>query len=621
MSKGPSTTSQGSLTLAALGVVFGDIGTSPLYAFKEAFSHGGLAATSANVLAILSLIFWSVMLIVTLKYVAFMLRFGNEGEGGVLALLALAQRHARGQSVTMVAVTLLGIFAASLFYGDALITPAISVLSAVEGLHLVSDEFDHWVIPIALLVLIGLFSMQRFGTSKVGNLFGPITVVWFVVMALLGVNSIVDNPEVLQALNPRHAVNFLLDHPGKSMIALGAVFLALTGGEALYADMGHFGANPIRIGWFGLALPALMLNYFGQGAMVLRSPQSVENPFFLLVSPELTIPLVVLATMATVIASQATISGAFSITLQAIRLGYLPRFRIVHTSSEEKGQIYIPLINHSLLILVIWLVLEFQTSGALASAYGIAVSGTMICTTLLVGYLIWARNARFKFVLLLLAGAYLVIELIFLSANATKFFEGGWFPVLFGLGVFTLLTTYRTGMEFVDAQRDDFPLDIFLHGIPDIHRVAGTAVFITHKLGTIPGTLLHNLKHNQVLHEQVLLLHVTTEDIPEVHDRDRLTLSKHPHGVIEVQVRYGFREQPNVPRIMALLEQRSVHTDMMQTSFFLGKNVLISRPSTEGLFSFRRKLFAWMLRVGGGAPEYYQLPPNRVLEIGQQVVI
>ena len=516
------------LTLAALGVVYGDIGTSPLYAFKEAFAGAhALPLTEANVLATLSSLFWAVMLIISLKYVWIVLRFSNEGEGGVLALTALAQRVTRQQPALTLAVIVAGIFAAALFYGDAVITPAISVLSAIEGLSVVTPAFEQWIMPITIGILIGLFIIQKHGTNRVGGLFGPVTVIWFVTLAVLGVLSIVQNPVVLQAINPLYAVQFALQHPLAAFLLMSAVFLALTGGEALYADMGHFGARPVRIAWYSLVCPSLLLNYFGQGALVLRSATAVQNPFYYLAPEWLILPLVVLAAAATVIASQATITGAYSMTLQATRLGYLPRMRVLHTSETERGQIYIPVINWMMLVAVVVLVMEFQSSGALAAAYGIAVSGTMIITTLLTGIVAITVPGRTRTLALVSLPIFFLMELVFFGSNATKLLHGGWMPIALGLAIFTLLITWKRGSEAVSMVRKKIDVSVadFLRtGVSSVTRVPGTAVYLTSDPELVPSALFHSLKHFKVMHEQIVFLHIVTEDIPRVPDSQRLAL-------------------------------------------------------------------------------------------------
>jgi KUP system potassium uptake protein len=611
------------LTLAALGVVYGDIGTSPLYAFKEAFagSHA-MALTEGNVLATLSSLFWAVMLIISFKYVWIVLRFSNEGEGGVLALTALAQRVTRQKPMLAAAVIIAGIFGAALFYGDAVITPAISVLSAIEGLSVVTPAFEQWVIPITIGILIGLFVIQKHGTSRVGGLFGPITVLWFVTLAVLGVLSIMQNPVVLQAVNPLYAVRFAVDHPLAAFLLMSAVFLALTGGEALYADMGHFGTRPVRIAWYGLVCPSLLLNYFGQGALVLRSADAVQNPFYYLAPEWLMLPLVILATAATVIASQATITGAYSMTLQASRLGYLPRVRVLHTSDTERGQIYIPIINWLMLVAVVVLVLEFQSSGALAAAYGIAVSGTMIITTLLVAVVATTMQGRIRTLALFSLPIFLLIEVVFFSSNATKLLHGGWMPIVLGLAIFTLLITWKKGSGAVAAvrKRIDVSMPIFLRsGLSDTARVPGTAVYLTSDPELVPSALLHSLKHFKVMHEQIVFLHIVTTDTPRVPGGQRLTVKALAANVYAVTLRFGFREEPDVIAALPHLEAFGVHMKAMQTTFFVARANVIDGPGA--LPAWQVGLFGWMSRQSESAASYYRLPANAVVELGTQVVL
>lgn len=611
------------LTLVALGVVYGDIGTSPLYAFKEAFagSHA-LPLTEANVLATLSSLFWAVMLIVSLKYVWIVLRFNNEGEGGVLALTALAQRFTSRRPVLAGAVIVAGIFAAALFYGDAVITPAISVLSAMEGLSVVTPAFEHWVVPITIGILIGLFLIQKHGTSRVGGLFGPITILWFLTLAVLGIVSIVQNPVVLQAVNPLYAVQFATQHPLAAFLLMSAVFLALTGGEALYADMGHFGARPVRIAWYALVCPSLLLNYFGQGALVLRSADAARNPFYYLAPEWLLLPLVVLATAATVIASQATITGAYSMTLQATRLGYLPRVRVLHTSDTERGQIYIPIINWMMLVAVVVLVLEFRSSGALAAAYGIAVSGTMIITTLLVAVVAFSMQGRTRTLALVFLPVFLLMELVFFSSNATKLLHGGWMPIVLGLAIFTLLTTWKRGSRAMSTARRKIDVnmaDFLRTGVYDAKRVPGTAVYLTSDPELVPSALFHSLKHFKVMHEQIVFLHIVTADIPHVSDSQRLDVHPLAEQVYAVTVRFGFREEPDVMSALARSEEWGVNLKPMQTTFFVARANVSDGPG--GLPGWQTGLFGWMSRQSDSAASYYRLPANAVVELGTQVIL
>ncbi len=628
---GPSarhgTSSQRALTLAALGVVFGDIGTSPLYAFKEAFSGThGMAASPENVLAALSALFWALIIIVAIKYVWIVLSYDNDGEGGVLSLTALAHRINGDRTRRSKWVVGLGIFAAALFYGDAIITPAISVLSAVEGISIVTPQFEHYIVPITIGILIGLFSIQMKGTGSVGRLFGPITVLWFVCLAWLGGHSIVQTPMVLQAMNPLHAVRFAVDHPGMAFFLLSAVFLAMTGAEALYADMGHFGSRAVRLGWFGLVLPSLIINYFGQGALILRDASAASNPFFLLASSSLLLPLVVLATAATVIASQATISGAYSMTLQASRLGYLPRVRVLHTSDKEQGQIYIPSVNWLMLLAVIALVLAFKSSGALAAAYGIAVSGTMIITTVLVFYVVRLGTRRWKGITLLALACFALLEVAFFASNLTKLGQGGWFPLTIGTLIFIALTTWRDGSLLVREHRCkiDIPMSSLLASpMPEVPVVSGTAVYLTSDTSLVPSALFHNLKHFKVVHENTVFLHVVDENMPYVQKADRLQLQRLTEGLWSLNVHFGFREQPDIPAALQLLKLdefgEKPNLDPMVTSYFVARAQIVDGPG--GLSAWRCALFGWMTRQAAGASTYYKLPANQVVELGTQIVL
>jgi len=613
------------LTLGALGVVFGDIGTSPLYAFKEAFgAPGRLPLSEANVLAVLSLIFWSVMLVVTIKYVTLVLRFDNRGEGGILALFALAGRLLRARPRLQWFAGLVAILGASLFFGDAIITPAISVLSAVEGIKIATPALERWVVPLAVLVLVAIFSVQHRGTGHIGRYFGPVMMLWFGVLGVLGTVSIVQTPAVLAALDPSHALAFAARSPAIAFLTLGAVFLALTGGEALYADMGHFGRRPIRTAWFTLVLPSLMLNYLGQGALVLRDPTAVKNPFYLLAPPELLLPLVVLATAATVIASQATISGAFSVTQQASRLGYLPRVMVQYTSDTQRGQIYIPRVNWLLLVLVLALVLEFRSSSAMAAAYGIAVATTMVLETALIIIVALMLRRRSATWLVAVFAAIGCVELLFFLANATKFTEGGWFPVGVAIVLFTLLTTWKRASEVISAAeaRRRVPIEGFLERLgSEVPRVPGTAVFFSGELDSVPTTLLHNLKHNKVLHERNVFLTVVTEEVPYVPDDERTEVNVlEPRRSFQVILHYGFREDPDILHALKLLARRGLVLDVDETTFFLGKST-IARAERRGLFTWRRGLFRWMQKNSATAAEYFRLPASRVVELGTQIVV
>ena len=612
--------------MAALGIVYGDIGTSPLYAFKEAFNGPhALALNEANVLAALSALFWAIMLIISVKYVWLILKLDNEGEGGVLALTALAHRLVkdRKHSERLAAfVITAGVFAAALFYGDAIITPAISVLSAVEGISVATPQFEKFIIPITIGVLVGLFLIQKQGTGRVGKLFGPITMVWFITLAVMGGLSIAQTPVVLKALNPMYAVLFAAEHPGSMFVLLSAVFLALTGGEALYADMGHFGAKAVRIAWYGLVCPSLVLNYFGQGALVLRDAAAAKNPFFLMASEGFLIPLVILATAATVIASQATISGAFSITQQASRLGYLPRVNVSHTSDRERGQIYIGSVNWIMLIGVIMLVLEFRSSSALAAAYGIAVSGTMIITTILAAVVFIATGGKFRFALLALLAVFGVLELSFLASNLTKIGDGGWFPLALGSVIFLLLVTWKKGSQLVGAQRSklDLPVAGFAASmLKEVPRVSGTAVYLSSDPLLVPSALFHNLKHYHVLHERIILLHVLTEEVPYFNDSHRLAVVATGPGLWSIRMHFGFREMPDVPAALAWAGEVGLEIDPMDTTYFIARSVVQEAPG--GMTRWRCSLYAWMTRQAEGAGSHFNLPPNRVVELGTQILL
>ena len=616
------------LSLGAVGIVFGDIGTSPLYAFRETFAgHHPLLPDEAHILGVLSLIFWSMMLVVTIKYVAIIMRADNKGEGGSLALLALINRQSEGRRWSR-GIVLLGVFATALFYGDSMITPAISVLSAIEGLGTVEAGFAPLAPVISVGILIGLFMIQSRGTAKVGLLFGPIMVTYFVVLAVLGITHIAGNVHILWALNPWYAVRFFLDDGIRAFLAMGSVVLAVTGAEALYADMGHFGRNPIRVSWMAFVLPALMLNYLGQGAMILGldaagAQVAIHNPFFLLAPEALRLPLVILATMATVIASQAVISGAFSVTQQAIQLGFMPRLRIIHTSSSAAGQIYIPVINWALMVMVILLVLSFRTSTNLAAAYGIAVTGAMLIDTCLLAVVLtvlWKWN---KIAAGALVGVFFLVDFAYFAANLTKVPDGGWFPLLVGFIAFTLLTTWAKGRQLMLKRLHEsaIPVKVFVKSaVNSASRVPGTAVFMTSAADGVPHALLHNLKHNKVLHERVILLTVRIEDVPFVEEEGRTSLVDLEQGFYRVVVRYGFMEDPDVPAALARTTGCGPIFKMMDTSFFLARQTLIA-SSRPGMAIWREKLFAWMLRNAESAMEFFKLPTNRVVELGSQVEI
>ena len=611
------------LLVAAVGVVYGDIGTSPLYTLKEVFAgHYGVQPTPEGVFGVLSLVFWSLIWVVSIKYVLFILRANNQGEGGIMALTALARRAAAPYPRLSRVLVLLGLFGAALFYGDSMITPAISVLSAVEGLELAFEGIGHWVVPLALIVLVALFLMQKHGTARIGTLFGPVMVLWFVVLGALGVHAIVQRPEVLQALNPVWAVRFFVLHPGVGVAILGALVLALTGAEALYADMGHFGREPIARAWFLLVLPGLVLNYFGQGALILGDPEAVRNPFYLLAPGWALLPMVALATLATIIASQAVICGAFSLTRQAIQLGYVPRMFIQHTSSEEQGQIYIGTVNWALMVGVVLLVIGFESSGALAAAYGVAVTGTMLITTLLssaVVLLAW-KTPRWLAIPMLLG--FLLVDSLYFAANAPKILQGGAFPVIAGVGLFILMTTWKRGRKMIVERLDEaaLPLDLFIASLQaqPPHRVQGTAVFFCARTDAVPHALLHNLLHNQVLHEQVVVLTVVSEDEPRVSADKRCEVEAFGEGFFRVRLHFGFIEEPDVPLALSLCRREGLDFSPMRTTYFLSRETVIA-TRRMGMARWREQLFAFLLKNANSNLKYFQLPLDRVIELGTQV--
>jgi KUP system potassium uptake protein len=627
------------LALGALGVVYGDIGTSPLYAMKEAFTGAhGLPPTPGNVYGVLSLIFWSLNFVISIKYIGFVMRADNRGEGGIMALLALVRSRSaagRGRAVLIG----LGLFGAALLYGDGVITPAISVLGAIEGIEVATPAFAKFVVPISVVILAGLFWFQSHGTDRIGKAFGPIMLVWFVCIAALGIRGISMHPEVLRAVNPWYAVEFFVNDRLEGFLILGAVVLVITGGEALYADMGHFGRRPIRLAWFTFALPALMLNYFGQAALLIETP-GVANPFFALVPEGFLYPMIIIATMAAVVASQALISGAFSLTRQAVQLGYSPRVTIVHTSRSEVGQIYVPEVNQGLAVACILLVLGFKSSTNLAAAYGIAVTGTMIITTVL-----FYRVARDRWnwsrpVVGVLCGLFLLVDLAFFGANIIKFADGGWFPLVVAAMVYTLMTTWKRGRAKLTAlvQQSSLPIDLFLADVakrPPV-RVPGTAIVLTSTMDIAPPVLLHSLKHNKVLHQRVILLSIVTEEVPTVPATERLECRELGEGFWRVVGRYGFMESPDVPALLTLMGETNVpgapgHVFLTQTSFFLGRETLIATPRAKQpkrlpgdprpMSYWRRRLFIIMTRNARTATAFFGLPPNRVVELGAQIQI
>lgn len=611
------------LMLGAVGIVFGDIGTSPLYAMKESFiGPHPLAVDPAHIFGILSLIFWTLMLVVTVKYVLVAMRAHNRGEGGSFALLALISRRLEGGKWTA-GLIMLGVLAAALFYGDAIITPAISVLSAVEGLTVVEARLESLVLPVSIGILIGLFLIQARGTARVGAIFGPIVLVYFAVLAWLGVANIAARPEILAALNPLWAVRFFALDPALAFLALGSVVLAVTGAETLYADMGHFGRKAIGLSWVMLVYPCLTLNYLGQGALLLGDPAAVRNPFFLMAPEWARLPLVAIATLATIIASQAVISGAFSVTRQAIQLGFLPRLKILHTSASAAGQIYIPAVNWALLVLVVLLVLGFRQSTSLASAYGIAVTGTMFITTCMLAVLVFKVWRWNRVLAAATIGLFLTVDGAYFASNLAKIPDGGWFPLLVALVVFTILTTWARGRGLMRARLEAgaIPLPVFIKSAaPSLHRVAGTSVFMSAAPDAIPSALLHNIKHNQVLHERVVILNVRVEEIPHVAPGDRVEIEDVGEGFFRIVLRYGFMEEPDVPRDLAGIACCGARFDMMRTSFFLGRQKLIA-SKRPGMALWREHLFGWMMKSSESAMEFFKLPTNRVVELGSQLEI
>jgi KUP system potassium uptake protein len=613
------------LTLTALGVVYGDIGTSPLYTLKEAFGHAhGLHPTPENVYGVLSLVFWSVMLVVVLKYLVFILRADNRGEGGVLALLALAQQrqHRRTDARRRALLVVLGVFGTALLYGDGIITPAISVLGAMEGLKVVTPKLEPFIVAGTVGILLVLFLAQRLGTARVGKAFGPVTLVWFVTIGALGLAQIVRAPQVLAAMNPWYGARLFVAHGFVGFAALGSVFLAVTGAEALYADMGHFGRRPIRLAFLTLVLPALLLNYFGQGALLLRDPAAVENPFYHLAPRWLLYPLLVIATLAAIVASQALISGVFSLAQQAVHLGYSPRLTIVHTSEREYGQIYVPEINVALMVGTLLIVIGFRSSSALGSAYGIAVTGTMVITTILFSVVARQQWGWSRARVLALAAFFLVFDLAFLGANALKIASGGWVPLLIALAVAVQMTTWKRGREILQAilGQSGLPLELLLDeiGRRPPRRVPGTAVFLTSATDGAPVVLMHHLKHNKVLHEQVVLLSVATAEVPDVDDDERVEVTRLEHGFFRVKATFGFMETPSVPVVLALCAPHGLTARLHDTSFFLGRERLLP-TGTSPMLRWRKKLFVVMTRNARSAAEFFGLPPNRVVELGAQI--
>jgi KUP system potassium uptake protein len=619
-----SKSSLAALTLSAIGVVYGDIGTSVLYAVKEVFGSGHVPFTHANVYGILSIFFWTLTVIVSIKYVLLVLRADNNGEGGLIAMLALASQAVKDKPELRKWLLAIGIFGTSLFYGDGVITPAISVLSAVEGLEVISPAFKQWVIPLTLVVLFCLFAVQKRGTGGIGKFFGPITLIWFAALAVLGVSQIVRHPEILAALSPHHALGFMFNHPGTTFIILGAVVLCVTGAEALYADLGHFGKRPIRLAWFSVVMPALTLNYFGQGALLLENPEAVKNPFYLMAPEWALVPMVVLATLATVIASQALITGAFSVTKQVIQLGYLPRLNIEHTSVRDTGQIYIPFVNWGLFAAIVLAVVLFRSSSNLAAAYGIAVTLDMLITTILTFFVI-RYGWKYPLALCIAAtGWFFIVDLAFFSSNMLKLFHGGWFPLVIGGIIFTLMMTWKQGRALLNAKlrADAIDLKGFLEAVfvSPPARVEGSAVFLTAEPGTVPNALLHNLKHNKVLHEHNLFVTVRNHEVPWIGMDKRLAIESLGHNCWQVVVHYGFKNDPDLPRALEQIRGRGCELEPMTTSYFLSRDVVVPTIGS-GMVAWREKLFAQMHHNASGAADFLNLPNNSVVELGSKIEI
>jgi KUP system potassium uptake protein len=617
------------LAIGAIGVVFGDIGTSPIYAFRETFSgHHRINPDPVHIHGVLSLVFWSMMIVVTFKYAMTIMKADNKGEGGSLALLALINRNTQGARWTA-PIIMLGVFATALFYGDSMITPAMSVLSATEGLTYVSPAFKAWIIPIAVGILIGLFAIQSRGTAKVGALFGPIMLLYFTTLAALGILHLVKDPWIIiETINPLNAVKFFITDGFRAFIAMGSVVLAVTGAEALYADMGHFGRKPITVGWLWFVLPALMLNYAGQGAMILSldaaaAADAIKDPFFLMAPEMFRLPVVAIAILATIIASQAVISGAFSLTQQAIQLGFIPRLKIMHTSESAAGQIYIPIINWALMIMVITLVLFFRSSSNLAAAYGIAVTGAMFIDTCLLSVVLLTLWKWPKWKALPLLAVFIIVDIAYLGANLLKVPQGGYFPLLIGLVIFTLLTTWSRGRTLMRERMAEstMPMEVFIKSASNsAQRVPGTAIFMASSAAGVPSALLHNIKHNKVLHERVIILTVQIEDVPYVDEANRIVCKDLGEGFYRIKLRFGFLEETDVPAMLARVEICGPPFEMMHTSFFLSRQTLIA-SKIPGMAIWREKMFAWMLRNAASAMEFFKLPTNRVVELGSQVEI
>jgi KUP system potassium uptake protein len=612
------------LAIGALGVVYGDIGTSPLYTMQQTFGEHGIAPTPGNVLGVLSLIFWSLILIVAVKYAGFIMRADNNGEGGIMALSALAQRTMRGNPRARWVIIILGLFGAALFFGDGVITPAISVLSSVEGIKIAAPQLEHWMVPLAAVIIVGLFYFQSHGTGRVGAVFGPIMIIWFTSLIVFGLMHIIKHPHVMVALSPYYAINYFIENGWTAFFSLGTVVLCITGAEALYADMGHFGRKPIRFTWFTFVLPALVVNYFGQGALLISDPSAAKNPFYLLLPESLIIPMTVLATMAAIIASQAVISGAFSVMREAIQLGYLPRMEVRHTSTETMGQIYLPWINRALLILTLSVVLGFRSSTNLAAAYGIAVVGTMTIDSILVMFVFrkmwhwnWTRVVA-------ISSLFLFVDLAFLSANADKVEHGGWLPLVLGLAMFTVMSTWRRGRELVlrEIKQSGLALEPFIASVtshPPV-RVPGTAIFLTANANAVPNALLHNLKHNKVLHERNVLLTVETQDVPTVDSSERTEITALGHEFFRVIVRFGFAEDPDIPDSLQSCSAKGLGFEMMDTTFFISRETVVA-SDRPGMPLWRDKVFVYLSRNAGSATAFFRIPGNRLIELGTQVEI
>lgn len=621
------------LSLGALGVVFGDIGTSPLYALRECFGEYGLAPTPENVIGILSLIFWTLIIVICVKYMAFIMRADNKGEGGILSLMALAVRSQSNKESSgrrRWLMTILGLFGAALLYGDGMITPAVSVLSAMEGLSIVAPQFSSFIIPLTIFVINAIFLMQKYGTGRIGVIFGPILFLWFFTLGALGIGGIVENPHIFEALLPHHAFEFFFRNGWHGFIVLGSVFLVVTGGEALYADMGHFGKRPIRLAWFFVALPALTLNYFGQGALLLNNPEAISNPFYMLAPKWAVLPMVILATLAAVIASQALISGVFSITRQAIQLGFCPRISIIHTSSQEIGQIYVPAVNWGLFIGVIWLVLTFRTSSNLAAAYGIAVTGTMVITTIL-AYEVSRQKWQWSLLKAsVIWGIFLIMDLAFFGANIRKITHGGWVPLAIGALIYLLMSTWQKGRQvlFRRLKERSMPIEEFCQKIlrePPL-RAPGTAIYMTGDPWGVPVPLLHNLKHNKVLHQRVAILTIQTREVPFVSKKDRISIQEVIPNMYRILAYYGFMETPKMKHILEACRQQDINFNVNDTTFVLGRETIIAdkspqRPGDPGMAHWRERLFAVMSKNAQRPTAFFKIPPNQVIEVGIQVEI